>query len=150
MAAFRQRRRAPLLERLASDNEAGFAQAKEFDRQALSESVREELLRLLNTRRAQRSRLKQMTVIDYGIADWSGLYADRSDDRLKLAREVRLAIAHFEPRLQLSEVDVQPLNGSRHALRVRIAGQLRSGSSEIWPVAFVMDMADGVVHERFD
>ena len=74
----------------------------------------------------------------------------RSEDRLKLAREIRLAIAHFEPRLQLAEVDVQPLDGSRHALRVRIAGQLRSGGSEIWPVAFVMDMADGVVHERFD
>lgn len=124
--------------------------ARGFDRQALSESVREELLRLLNTRRAPRSRLKQMTVIDYGIVDWSGLYADRSEDRLKLAREIRLAIAHFEPRLQLAEVDVQPLDGSRHALRVRIAGQLRSGGSEIWPVAFVMDMADGVVHERFD
>ena len=124
--------------------------ARGFDRQALSESVREELLRLLNTRRAPRSRLKQMTVIDYGIVDWSGLYADRSEDRLKLAREIRLAIAHFEPRLQLAEVDVQPLDGSRHALRVRIAGQLRSGGSEIWPVAFVMDMVDGVVHERFD
>ena len=124
--------------------------ARGFDRQALSDSVREELLRLLNTRRAPRSRLNQMTVIDYGIVDWSGLYADRSEDRLKLAREIRLAIAHFEPRLQLAEVDVQPLDGSRHALRVRIAGQLRSGGSEIWPVAFVMDMADGVVHERFD
>jgi type VI secretion system lysozyme-related protein len=150
VAAFRQRRRAPLFDRLASNDEARLARTEVFDRQALSESVREELLRLLNTRRAQRSRLKQMTVIDYGIVDWSGLYADRSDDRLKLAREIRLAIAHFEPRLQLSEVDVQPLDGSRHALRVRIAGQLRSGGSEIWPVAFVMDMADGVVHERFD
>nr|WP_298136163.1 type VI secretion system baseplate subunit TssE [uncultured Pseudomonas sp.] len=150
MAAFRQRRRAPLFERLASSDEAGLAPAKEFDRQALSESVREELLRLLNTRRASRSRLKQMTVIDYGIVDWSGLYADRSEDRLKLAREIRLAIVHFEPRLQLAEVDVQPLAGSRHALRVRIVGHLRSGGSEIWPVAFVMDMADGVVHERFD
>lgn len=150
MAAFRQRSRAPLLDRLASQDEAGSARARGFDRQALSESVREELLRLLNTRRAPRSRLKQMTVIDYGIVDWSGLYADRSEDRLKLAREIRLAIAHFEPRLQLAEVDVQPLDGSRHALRVRISGHLRSGGSEIWPVAFVMDMADGVVHERFD
>ena len=150
MAAFRQRSRAPLLDRLASQDEAGSVRARGFDRQELSESVREELLRLLNTRRAPRSRLKQMTVIDYGIVDWSGLYADRSEDRLKLAREIRLAIAHFEPRLQLAEVDVQPLDGSRHALRVRIAGQLRSGGSEIWPVAFVMDMADGVVHERFD
>lgn len=148
MAVFRQRARAPLLERLAAQNEGEVGQARSFDRQALGESVRQELLRLLNTRRSVRPLLKQATVIDYGIADWSGLYADRSDDRLKLAREIRLAINHFEPRLQLTEVDVQPLDGSRHALRVRIAGQLRGG--EAWPVVFVMDMADGVVHERLD
>jgi type VI secretion system lysozyme-related protein len=138
-----------LFDRLASQDEAGFAQAAVFDRQALSESVRQELLRLLNTRRSIRPRLKQLTIIDYGIADWSGLYADRSEDRIKLAREIRLAIASFEPRLQLSEVTVQPLDGSRHALRVNIAGRLRGGA-DVWPVAFVMDMADGVVHERFD
>lgn len=149
MVAFRQRSRAPLLDRLASQDEAGFGQAAVFDRQALSESVRQELLRLLNTRRSLRPRLKQLTVIDYGIADWSGLYADRGDDRRKLARDVRLAIAQFEPRLQLAEVDVQPLDGSRHALRLRLAGHLRGGN-ETWPVAFVMDLADGVVHERFD
>lgn len=149
MVALRQRNRAPLLDRLASQGEVSFAQAVAFDRKALSESVRQELLRLLNTRRSIRPRLKQLTVIDYGIADWSGLYADRSDDRLKLAREVRLAIAHFEPRLQLREVDVQPLGGSRHALRIRIAGQLRN-ADETWPVDFVMDMADGVVRERLD
>lgn len=145
---FRQRSRAPLLERLAAQDETGFGQARVFDRQALGESVRQELLRLLNTRRSVRPLLQQGTIIDYGIADWSGLYADRSDDRLKLAREIRLAINHFEPRLQLTSVDVQPLDGSRHALRVRIAGQLRG--SEAWPAVFVMDMADGVVHERLD
>jgi type VI secretion system lysozyme-related protein len=145
----RQRSRAPLLDRLASQDEVGFSQAVAFDRKALGESVRLELLRLLNTRRSIRPRLKQLTVIDYGIADWSGLHADRSEDRLKLAREVRLAIAYFEPRLQVHEVDVQPLSGSRYALRIRIAGQLRGGD-EIWPVDFVMDMADGVVRERLD
>ncbi|MEX6500627.1 type VI secretion system baseplate subunit TssE [Pseudomonas zhanjiangensis] len=149
MAAFRHRSQAPLLDRLASYDEARPAQVPAFDRQALADSVRQELLRLLNTRRSLRPRLKQLTVIDYGIADWSGLYADRSDDRLRLAREIRLAIAHFEPRLQLGEVDVQALDGSRHALRVRINGYLRSGVEE-WPVAYAMDLADGVVHERFD
>ena len=149
MVAFRQRSRASLLDRLASQDEAGFAKAVAHDRLALSESVRQELLRLLNTRRSIRPRLKQLTVIDYGIADWSGLHADRSDDRLKLAREVRLAIAHFEPRLQLTDVEVQPLDGSRYALRIRISGELRGGN-ETWPVDFVMDMADGVVRERFD
>jgi type VI secretion system lysozyme-related protein len=149
VVALRQASRALLFDRLASQDEAGFAQAVAFDRHALSESVRQELLRLLNTRRSIRPRLKQLTVIDYGIADWSGLYADRNEDRIKLAREIRLAIAHFEPRLQLTEVSVQPLDGSRHALRVNISGRLR-GYAEAWPVAFVMDMADGVVHERFD
>jgi type VI secretion system lysozyme-related protein len=149
VAGLRQRNRAPLLDRLASQEGAGREQAPDLDRQALGESVRQELLRLLNTRRSPRPRLKQLTVIDYGIADWSGLYADRGDDRLKLAREIRLAIPHFEPRLQLIEVDVQPLAGSRHAMRVRIAGRLR-GATDAWPVTFEMDMVDGVVHERFD
>ncbi len=149
MATFRQRSRAPLLDRLASHDEAGPVRLPDFGRQQLADSVRQELLRLLNTRRSLRPRLKQLTVIDYGIADWSGLYADRSDDRRRLAREIRLAVAHFEPRLQLGEVDVQALDGSRHALRVRINGYLR-GDVEIWPVAYVMDLADGVVHERFD
>jgi type VI secretion system lysozyme-related protein len=148
VAVFRQRSRAALFERLAAQDEVGFGQEREFDRRALGESVRQELLRLLNTRRSVRPLLKQPSIIDYGIADWSGLYADRSDDRLRLAREIRLAINHFEPRLQLGEVDVQPLDGSRHALRVRIAGHLRG--SEAWPAVFVMDMADGVVYERLD
>jgi len=149
MSAFRHRSRLPLLDRLASQDEVSERPTAGADRQALSESVRQELLRLLNTRRSIHPRLKQATIIDYGIADWSGLSADRSDDRLKLTREIRMAITHFEPRLQLIDVDVQPVDGRRHALRIRISGCLR-WATEQWPVAFVMDMADGVVHERFD
>lgn len=146
MAASRPVSWPPLLERLAALEEE-----REYGREALAESVRVELSRLLNTRRSARPRLQPATVIDYGIADWSALYAERNDDRLKLAREIRTAVALFEPRLELQDLDVQPLDGRRHSLRVRLAGHLREGSRR-WPVAFVVDMAEElrVTHERVD
>lgn len=147
MAALRPLSRPPLLERLAADG----GEPRDYGRAALAESVRVELSRLLNTRRSAQSRLQPATVIDYGIADWSSLYAERSDDRLKLKREIRTAIASFEPRLELQDLDVQPLDGRRHSLRVRLVGFLREGSQR-WPVAFVVDMAEElkVAHERVD
>lgn len=147
MAAPRPVSRPPLLERLAADG----GEPQDYGREALTESVRVELSRLLNTRRSPQPRLQPATVIDYGIADWSALYAERSDDRLKLQREIRTAVALFEPRLELQHLDVQPLDGRRHSLRVRLAGCLREGTRR-WPVAFVVDMAEDlkVAHERVD
>ena len=94
--------RAPLFERLSAEAD----EAPAFDREALAESVRQELMRLLNTRRPQRVAGQPLTLLDYGIADWAGLQALRADDRRLLLREVRAAVQHFEPRLQLSDIDV--------------------------------------------
>ncbi|MBU6960453.1 type VI secretion system baseplate subunit TssE [Pseudomonas sp. CVAP len=139
----------PLFERLSA-SEADTVQA--FDRQALLESVRIELLRLFNTRRGQRPLTTPPSVIDYGIADWTALQQQRSDDRHQLTRQIREAINAFEPRLQLGTVDVTPVPENPQQLSIRLQGELRSGKQH-WPVAFVIENAgDGleVRNERLD
>ncbi|MCU1773655.1 type VI secretion system baseplate subunit TssE [Pseudomonas sp. MWU13-2625] len=139
----------PLFERLAS-GEADSVQA--FDRQGLLDSVHAELARLFNTRRGPRALTQPPSVIDYGIADWSALQQQRSDDRRRLAREIREAINHFEPRLKLGEVQVHPLPDQPQRLSIRLLGELRSGL-QYWPVAFVIEPGSQgleVRHERLD
>ena len=141
--------RAPLFERLAW-SEAD--EPPEFDRQDLLDSVHTELGRLFNTRRGQRALTTPPSVIDYGIADWSALQQQRSDDRRRLARDIREAITHFEPRLLLGEVQVNPLPEQPQRLSIRLLGELRSGSLH-WPVAFVIEPGNEgleVRHERLD
>ncbi len=141
----------PLFERLAGGEDQ--PQAMEaFDRQALADSVCSELLRLFNTRRASEAMTSPPSILDYGIADWTALQGQRSDDRRKLAREIRLAVEHFEPRLQLGEVDVQPVDGQPQQLNIVLRGALRSGRRH-WPVAFVIEKTRQgleVFHERLD
>jgi type VI secretion system lysozyme-related protein len=141
--------RAPLFERLASGD---IDTVQVFDRQGLLDSVHGELLRLFNTRRGPRNLTSPPSILDYGIADWTALQQQRSDDRRQLARDVREAITHFEPRLKLGEVQVDPVPGHPQQLSIRLLGELRSGLQH-WPVAFVIEKAgDGleVRHERLD
>lgn len=138
----------PLFERLAAQAD----EAPVFDREALAESVRQELTRLLNTRRASTRSGRPLTILDYGIADWSALQARRSDDRRQLVREIRAAVQHFEPRLQLTDVDAEPIPGQPQRLRLRLGGSLRSGH-RTWPAVFVIDNSEEgleVRHERLD
>lgn len=137
-----------LFDRLAG----GADDAPLLDRQALADSVREELVRLLNSRRAGPPLSAPPTVLDYGIGDWSGLQASNSDDRRRIAREVRAAISHFEPRLKLGEVEVRQVSGQPRRLNILVSGLLRQGGQQ-WPVAFVLDRGDSAVevsHERLD
>ncbi|WP_271407774.1 type VI secretion system baseplate subunit TssE [Pseudomonas sp. Q1-7] len=138
----------PLFERLAAQAD----EAPAFDREALAESVRAELTRLLNTRRGSTRSGRPLTLLDYGIADWSALQARRGDDRRQLLREIRAAVQHFEPRLQLTDVDVEPIPGQPQRLCIRLGGNLRSGR-RAWPAVFVIDNQDEgleVRHERLD
>lgn len=140
--------RAPLFERLTREADG----APLFDQQDLLDSVHAELGRLFNTRRGPRALTTPPSVIDYGIADWSALQQQRSDDRRRLAREIREAIKHFEPRLQLSEVHISPLPAQPQQLSIRLLGELRSGRRH-WPVAFVIEPGGQgleVRHERLD
>ena len=137
-----------LFERLADSP----GEAPLLDRQALADSVREELTRLLNSRRAGPALSTPPTVLDYGIGDWSGLQASNSDDRRRIAREVRAAISHFEPRLKLGEVEVRQVLGQPRRLNILVSGLLRQAGHQ-WPVAFVLDKGDSAVevsHERLD
>lgn len=89
-----------LFDRLASSE--GDSQRTTFlDPRALADSVRDELLRLLNSRRSSGLRTSPATLLDYGVTDWSAMQASNSDDRRRMTREIRAAITRFEPRLQL-------------------------------------------------
>lgn len=139
----------PLFERLASSEAV---EPREFDQQDLLDSVHAELGRLFNTRRGPRTLSTPPSVIDYGIADWSALQQQRSDDRRRLARDIREAVSHFEPRLRLVEVQVNPVPERAQQMSIRLIGELRSGLQH-WPVAFVIEPgSEGLVvrHERLD
>jgi type VI secretion system lysozyme-related protein len=139
----------PLFERLATSE---VDTPHVFDLQDLLDSVRSELLRLFNTRRGPHALTSPPSILDYGLADWTALQQQRSDDRRQLVREVREAINHFEPRLKLGEVQVNPVPDHPQQLSIRLLGELRSGQQH-WPVAFVIEKAsDGleVRHERLD
>ncbi|WP_260954579.1 type VI secretion system baseplate subunit TssE [Pseudomonas citri] len=141
--------RPPLFERLASPPDDA---DRVYDRQALQDSVHAELHRLFNTRRGPRALTAPPSILDYGIADWTALQQQRSDDRRQLTREIRQAITCFEPRLRLGEVHVEPVPGHPQQLSIRLLGELR-GSPHAWPVAFIIEPAgDGVEvrHERLD
>lgn len=141
--------RPPLFERLASSPDDT---SPVYDRQALQDSVHAELHRLFNTRRGPRALTEPPSILDYGIADWTALQQQRSDDRRQLTREIRQAITCFEPRLQLGDVQVIPVADHPQQLSIRLLGELR-GASRSWPVAFVIEHAgDGleVRHERLD
>lgn len=138
-----------LFERLAADGED---EAPFLDRHALAASVREELLRLLNSRRSGPAHTSPPTVLDYGLGDWSGLQASNADDRRRIAREIRAAVSHFEPRLRLGEVEVRLVAGQPRSLSILLNGMIHHGQQQ-WPVAFVVDKHDSgleVSHERLD
>lgn len=133
----------PLFERLAA------GQDRVFDRAALADSVREELLRLLNTRRARTPPGAALNVLDYGLGDWTALQAQRLDDRRALTRDIRNAIGHFEPRLLLDDVDVQAAPQQPQRLQIRLSGYLRQGSQR-WPAVFVIEDVAGSVEVRHE
>ena len=133
--------RALLFERLSdAEPRTREEEAQPFrvhDVRALKESVRRELARLLNTRRHLRTGAggDEMTVLDYGLPDFSPLSASSGDDQNRLAAEVAAAIAAFEPRLSGVRVRVERLHGEDRALLLRVEGRLAVGTlSE--PVSF--------------
>ncbi len=135
--------RALLFERLTdAEPRSREEEAQPFrvhDVRALKESVRRELRRLLNTRRHARPAPGAggdgMTVLDYGLPDFSPLSASSGDDQNRLAAEVAAAVAAFEPRLSGVRVRVERPGGEERALRLHIEGRLTAGRlSE--PVSF--------------
>lgn len=90
-----------------------------LDRRGLRESVRRELEQLFNTRcpfPAHRLPIRERSVIDYGVPDFS-VFSPRSfDDRVRLAELLRRTIEAFEPRLIDVQVSLEPEPGNELSL----------------------------------
>ena len=141
--------RALLFERLAgaSDPRAEEEGARPFrvhEGAALKESVARELRRLLNTRSnlPLDSRGGELSVIDYGLPDFSSLSALSGDDRERLSSLVARSVAAFEPRLRDVRVTAERLRLNDRALILRLDAMLVVGEySE--PVSFSLHARPG-------
>ena len=136
--------RALLFERLAGgDPLAAREGARPFrvhEAAALKESVRRELVRLLNTRSssaldARGVGVGEMSVLDYGVPDFSALSALSGDDRARLSAAVARAVAAFEPRLRDVRVLAEGLRSNDRALILRLDAMLVVGEHSE-PVSF--------------
>jgi len=154
-------RRALLFERLTDDEpRSPEEEAQPFrvlDVRALKESVRRELSRLLNTRSHTRSHTRavpggagEMTVLDYGLPDFSSLAATSSDDQNRLAAAVAAAVAAFEPRLRDVRVRVERVGRDDRALLLRVEAVLSVGlvaEPVSFPVLVRGQSGEAEVHE---
>ena len=119
--------RVPLLERLLDTHRHEASESpplRVLSEAGLRASIGTELDRLFNTRRTT-ARESGLTVLDYGIPDWSDMYAGNADDRLRIARGMLRAILSFEPRLKRPGVSVTPVAGEKQSLYVDVRGQLQ-------------------------
>lgn len=129
--------RVPLFERLADAEPQRHDEARPLrtlDREGLQASVGRELLRMLNRRVTPRPGMR-LSVLDYGLPDWSGLYPANPDDRLRIGRDIERAILAFEPRLRAPRVEVEPSARGQHILLARLGGRLCIGADG-WTVWF--------------
>lgn len=130
-----------LFERLVDDEPESQVEAQPLrvlEVEALRESVRREVARLLNTRRPHSEALQdreELTVLDYGIPDFSHLAAASPSDRQHLGAILVRAISTFEPRLSQVEVSLEQPPGSKTKLVGWIKAILEVGSVKE-PVSF--------------
>ena len=116
-----------------------------LDAPALRESVRQDLLRLLNTRATLRGVILQLaegTVLDYGLPDLSSLTPASDEDRNLLARSVAARISAHEPRLRNVRVVITPHPTSPRSVQGAIMASLLIG--QVYePVTFHISMELG-------
>lgn len=144
--------RAPLFDRLVDRDprqQRELRPQRTLGRAGLRESVRQELVRLLNTRcpiPAHRLGGRERSVVDYGVPDFSGLSARSYEDRGRLAETLRQAVVAFEPRLAEVRVRLEPVPGDDLTLAGRIEALLRTGAVPE-PVSFmtVLQIKEGEV-----
>ena len=135
--------RALLFERLAGGEQPAAREgARPFrvhETASMKESVRRELVRLLNTRSSaginSRAPGGEMSVLDYGVPDFTALSALSGDDRAKLASAVAQAITAFEPRLRDVRVTPEGMRSNDRALILRLDAMLVVGE-HAEPVSF--------------
>jgi type VI secretion system protein ImpF len=144
--------RAPLFDRLVDRDprlRREVRPLRTLDRRGLRESVRRELELLFNTRcpfPAHRLAGRDLSVIDYGIPDFSAFSPRSFEDRERLADLLRRAVEAFEPRLARVQVRIEPVPGDDLALQGSIAALLLTEPVPE-PVSFetVLQMKEGKV-----
>ena len=120
----------PLFDRLAAGDATGSSASWLLLPEQLQASIGRELSRLFNTRsRLAPSEFHQNsgTVIDYGVPDFSALYARRGDDAELLESALAQAVALFEPRLSNVSVKVQGMANRADAAAVTVGGDVMIG-----------------------
>jgi type VI secretion system lysozyme-like protein len=142
--------RAPLFERLTGSGE-GFGIRTEPYRTlqpaAVIESVRQDLQRLLNTRRPPGAATSEPgTTVNYGIPDFAGTSPADIVARDTLATAIAKIIEAFEPRIGQVRVTLAAHASDPRALTGAIEGRIRIGLIAE-PVSFPLDMrtASGAV-----
>jgi type VI secretion system protein ImpF len=114
------------------------------DLEDLKQSVRRELERLIDTRRAvtveQSKADSPDTVMEYGIPDWSNIAAFGVVSQAAFARAVREAILVYEPRLHNPVVKIVRDAKRLGKLVFEISGELRL-NTVIEPVSFPLDLS---------
>ena len=120
-----------LLERLIDDNPGQPDRNKRgFDLKALRQSVRRDLENLLNSRVQwhlwpQSYTELSLSLLNYGLPDFSVMVVDSAEGRQTLCRAVEEAIRRFEPRFVDVEVSVpEQEHGMERVLRLRIQALL--------------------------
>jgi type VI secretion system lysozyme-like protein len=105
--------KTPLFDRLLDDGpdvRQPVSPNRALDTHNLRESVRADLVRLLNTRTNLRGSIRELargTVLDYGIPDLSPISAASEQQRAGLAKVVEQVISNYEPRLRKVRVVMQ-------------------------------------------
>jgi type VI secretion system protein ImpF len=124
-----------------------------LNKQELKESVRRELGRLLNTRSSTPTPLfgeEELTVLDYGIPDFSSFSAHNADDHRRIETIIKRAISAFEPRLHEVRITVEPFRNSDWSLWVKIDAFLVMDSfteAVSFPVKMQNKTGQAEVHE---
>lgn len=122
--------RAPLLDRLVDEDPRRASETvpkRALTRRQYRDSVRRDLVWLLNTRTTTPSRFaggEDLTVLDYGIPDFGDLFTANRRDWSRLARSIERALRAFEPRLADPVVDVEEQAGDIRRLAVVISATL--------------------------
>ena len=123
--------RAGLLDRLVdndlySDEEP--RPKRTYDRDELFLSIIKEIDRVLNTRcivPKKTLKNRQRSVVDFGVADTTGMNTLALDDHITITRSIKEAITRYEPRLQQVQVSVDPVAPNERSLVVRIDGMVQ-------------------------
>lgn len=137
--------RALLFERLADQEPRSSTELSPFrthSPEGLKASILRRLQLILNTR-ATRPRPDgyPLTVLDFGLPDYSSMYGQDPRTQAIVVTEIRRTIEAFEPRLQLSTVQLVPVSTNGRSLQLELAGSIRV-EDIVEPVSFTLPLAD--------